>query len=183
MKRDTPEARSRAAALVAVLILVAVTALYVVRARPAADRNLAGIAIDALETVEEAVRALPAGSSAQTISNALGDNSERADTFLISDSAKRMPIVAANVESALRAQVVANQVWVLSDRGDTNPPLDEIAQGILVAEECPAFAAHVRPDGAGTLRVDNAQGQAVSALMEFARSKTDLAAGALDTAR
>jgi len=158
-------------AAVVVLALVAGTMLYAMSVRPKGDANLGGISIDALQVINDAARGAFPDAAAQDLSFALGDNSERVDIFLISDSGSRLPALRDHMESSLLMFTVANQVWIASDDGDHMPAVASIAG----AQQALAGSADLRRlssvDASGTERLDNADMKVVSVLLDLAESE------------
>lgn len=161
------------------IALVVLTAAYVVRAHPGGDRNLAEVSILALQAVETGARS-GSSATAQDLSVALGDNAERVDAFLLSDSAKRIPDVAEPVQAALTLFTVADQLWIASDGGDTQPAVINIAGAEDAITRAPELRQLVVTDTSGTLRFDNADSKAVLQLLKLAQAEVGRAQAAYE---
>lgn len=163
------------------LALVVGTAAYASYSRPAADASLARSAVSALRAIEGAAGESFPASSGDGLSVALGDNAERVDLFLVSDSGLRHPSTRDHLEGALLLFTVADQVWAARDAGDDRPPAAEIAGFNSVAARFAAFQDLASADASGTVRLDNTEMRAVNLLLgaaqaEIAKAEASLAA-------
>jgi len=160
-------------ATVAAIILG--TFLYLSATRPLADRSLAGTAARALHAIESGVPSEFPNGGAQRFSEALGNNTEMADLFLISDSGLRMPKTRDHVEGALLMFTVANEVWIAHDNKQDRPAASDIAGLSSAIARSAELQDLTSVDASGTLRLDNSDMRAVSLLLTLGQAETEKA--------
>lgn len=165
--------RSRQAGYLALCVLAVIvgTAVYAGLSHHDADVNLAHSALEGLRVIEGgASRNFPDGK-ASPLSDALNENTEKVDLFLMSDSGHRMPRTRDNLEASLLMFQVANQVWILRDAGQDLPPTADIAQLSSAIARSPELQSLVSVDASGTERIDNREMRAVDLALGIAQAE------------
>ena len=172
--RDSRIALVLRVVVIGVLVVVTVLATRAVLStnRRAGDVYLASAAVEGLKAVGGSAIAT---GTVTGYSNALEDNWAAMDLFLRSNSQNALKDVASHVQASWTAYLVADQLWRMSDEGDTKPLVSQVyaATGLLASQ--PAFASTVTGQGASA-RFDNTDLKAVKALFAAAQAEQSVAA-------
>lgn len=162
--------------VLAALIAVAGTALYLSAERPYGDRRLARLAVLDLSIPAESIGSAEASRTAYSAE--LDDRHAFIDLYLHSASAERLPAVTVHAQRAWRCYLVADQMWRIAEAGEPQPLVADVYGADALLTDVPDLAA-LRVGVGAEARLDNRDLAFVRALFAAAAAERDAAADAL----